>query len=524
MVTLGDVTRGGVLAAAAEFDRVGRDEFLKSAEAGPDPVYFVQNDGKFYDLRAIVGYAHDISTGVPLRPGGLRGQDNTAAQRLEGLGFKVLNLRRPAWTRHEIVLACALAEANGWRQVYDTDPRAKELSQLLQSPVIHPFPRHPDFRNAAGVGQKTRNIIDNHPDHRGSRSNGNRLDKEVLDRFLADPARMHAIAARIREVLTNDAARNDELPDLDAPDAAAEGSRAERREQVRSRVEAILGKALREAGPDYVLPDGRLVAIYYSKIHDGGEAFLGVKNHIKDDDVLVLLLGDETNPKHLVFPRAEALLRYKDSFSPVGNSRLVPPIYVSDGSFVLRRPAKGLVISLDDRIDAYHELLNPMDRAEAETTPIGRGFVEDDEDAVPRPAAPGVADPDLVGRGNRAHKRTRNALAAHLRSLGIEPLDPGPSDPPFDLAWWKGGVLYVAEVKSLTRANEHHQLRLGLGQLLYYCHLLNLRAEQVIPVLAPELQPRDPEWRQLCKALNVRLAFPPSFEALIDQTTRPRLP
>ena len=69
-----------------------------------------------------------------------------------------------------VILACELAEANGWQQVYDTDPRAKELSQLLQSPAIHPFPHHPDFRNPAGVGQKTRNIVDQHPDHRGSRS------------------------------------------------------------------------------------------------------------------------------------------------------------------------------------------------------------------------------------------------------------------------------------------------------------------------------------------------------------------
>ena len=92
--------------------------------------------------------------------------------------------------------------------------------------------------------------------------------------------------------------------------------------------EAVLGKALREVGPDYVLPDGRLVAIYYSKIHDGGDTFLGVKKRIKDDDILVLLLGDETYPAHLVFPRAGALLRYKEGFSPVGNDRLSPPIHV----------------------------------------------------------------------------------------------------------------------------------------------------------------------------------------------------
>ncbi len=116
-----------------------------------------------YDSKAIIGYAHGVSIGVPLRPGDLSGGDKTVAQRLETLGFKVLNLRRPDWTRDEIILACALAEANGWRQVYDTDPRAKELSQLLQSPAIHPLQRHPDFRHPAGVGQKTRNIVDNHP-------------------------------------------------------------------------------------------------------------------------------------------------------------------------------------------------------------------------------------------------------------------------------------------------------------------------------------------------------------------------
>jgi hypothetical protein len=484
VVTLGDVTREGVLAAVEEFDRLARDAFLKSTGFGPAQAYFLQYDGKLYDSKAIIGYAHGVSAGTPLGPGEFSGGDKTVAQRLETLGFTVLNLHRPPWSRNELILACALAEANGWRQVYDTDPRARELSQLLQSPAIHPFPRHPDFRNPAGVGQKTRNIVDHHPDHRGSRSNGNRLDKEVLDAFLADPARMHALAAQIREVLTRAAARSDDLPDLDASGAPAREKRDQRREQVRGRVEVVLDKALLEVGPDYVLPDGRLVAIYYSKIHDGGETFLGVKNRIKDDDILVLLLGDETYPKHLVFPRAEALLRYKESFTSVGNDRLAPPIYATDRSFVLRRPSKGLAISLDDRIDAYHELLNPLGQAEAMKMPIGRGFVEDDEDAVPRAAAAGLVDPDLVGRGYRAHRRTRNALAAHLQSLGIQPLDPAPSDPPFDLAWWKGSVLYVAEVKSITRDNEEHQLRLGLGQLLRYCHLLRKRAQRVVPVLA----------------------------------------
>ena len=214
-MTLSDVTRTGVLAAVAEFDRLGREAFLKSTGFGPARAYFLEHDGKLYDSKAIIGYAHGVNTGVPLGPGDFSGGDKTVAQRLETLGFRVLNLDRPKWTRDEIILACALAEANGWQQVYDSDPRAMELSQLLQSTAIHPFPRHPDFRNPAGVGQKTRNIIDQHPDHHGSKSNGNRLDKEVLDDFLADPAGMHAMAARVRELFLAAEASSTELPDLD---------------------------------------------------------------------------------------------------------------------------------------------------------------------------------------------------------------------------------------------------------------------------------------------------------------------
>lgn len=222
---------------------------------------------------------------------------------------------------------------------------------------------------------------------------------------------------------------------------------------------------------------------------------------------------------HLVFPRAEALLRYKDSFTSVAGDRLAPPIHFADGSFLLRRPSKGLEIPLDDRIDAYPELLYPAYQPGAgPPPPIGKYFVKHNENLAPRPAAPGSPDPDIVGRGYRAHEHTCNALAAHLKSLGIRPLEQEKWDPPFDLAWRKEGTLYVAEVKSLTRENEAHQLRLGLGQLLYYSHLLRKRADHVVPVLTPEREPRDPEWAQLCNALSIRLAFPPDFEALIDPT------
>jgi len=324
-VTIGDVTRAGVLAAVEEFDRLGRDAFLASAGFGSARSYFLEHGGRLYDSKAIVGFAHRADTGDPLGPEDFSGGDHSVARRLEALGFTVLNLLRPDWTRKEIILACALAESVGWRQVDRLDPAAKELSQLLQSPAVHPLPHHPDFRNPSGIEQKTRNILDHHPDHRGRpRSNGNHLDKEIFDEFFANSDKMRAEAALIREEflaaansanlaseVTVTEAVSPELPDSASFHAADTGNRVQRREQVRSRVERVLGKPLQESGSDYSLADGRRVAIYYSKIHSNGTAYLGIPNRLRDDDIIILLLGDESHPEHLVFPRAEALTRYK---------------------------------------------------------------------------------------------------------------------------------------------------------------------------------------------------------------------
>ena len=223
MVTLSDVTRASVLTAVAEFDRQGRDAFLKSTHFGRARAYYLEHEGRLYDSKAIAGYAHGVSTGTPLGPGDFSGGDKTVAQRLEALGFTVLNVPNPNWTRDEIIVACELVEVNGWRQVDASDPRAKALSDLLQSPAIHSLPRNPDFRNPAGVALKTYNIASTHPAYRGPQSNGNRLDKEVLDDFLADPAGTRAMAARIRELLTAPDADSTELPDLDPDLPAGEG-------------------------------------------------------------------------------------------------------------------------------------------------------------------------------------------------------------------------------------------------------------------------------------------------------------
>lgn len=100
---------------------------------------------------------------------------------------------------------------------------------------------------------------------------------------------------------------------------------------------------------------------------------------------------------------------------------------------------------------------------------FGQDYIQADEDAATSAREPFSIDPNLVDRGVRGHAKTQNALAAFV---GDAMRRPTPDEPQYDLAWQEGDMLYVAEVKSLTAANEERQLRLGLGQVLRYAHLL----------------------------------------------------
>ena len=98
---------------------------------------------------------------------------------------------------------------------------------------------------------------------------------------------------------------------------------------------------------------------------------------------------------------------------------------------------------------------------------LGREYVEADEHAEIKPNAPEHTglDPDLGGRGLRAHNVTQNLLAHAVSEAGHDPRRPKPDEPQFDLAWEAGDVTWVAEVKSVTSLNEERQLRTALGQV-----------------------------------------------------------
>lgn len=126
-------------------------------------------------------------------------------------------------------------------------------------------------------------------------------------------------------------------------------------------------------------------------------------------------------------------------------------------------------------------------------------------------------DPKRRTRGIRAHMDTQDKLKNAILSAGLEPRspEPVPVDPQFDVAWRQGDTVFVAEVKSVTEENEERQLRLGLGQVLSYAHLLGWPGvENVKPVLAVERRPAAEHWDALCKKHDVILTWPEEFGGL----------
>jgi hypothetical protein len=142
---------------------------------------------------------------------------------------------------------------------------------------------------------------------------------------------------------------------------------------------------------------------------------------------------------------------------------------------------------------------------------LGREYVEADEHAEIAPSAPEHVglDPDLGGRGVRAHNVTQNLLAEAVRSAGHEPRRPKPDEPQYDLAWEAGDETWVAEVKSITPQNEERQLRTALGQVLRYCQLLEEEGRTVKPMIATEVTPTDPSWIDLCAREGIVLVWGP---------------
>jgi hypothetical protein len=92
-MALSDLTsREAVRRAIEEFDRLGRDAFLEKYGFGKARAYFLVEDGRHYDSKAIVGaaYGFQFPDRGPLRAREFSGGEATVRARLEELGFEVV--------------------------------------------------------------------------------------------------------------------------------------------------------------------------------------------------------------------------------------------------------------------------------------------------------------------------------------------------------------------------------------------------------------------------------------------------
>ena len=103
-------------------------------------------------------------------------------------------------------------------------------------------------------------------------------------------------------------------------------------------------------------------------------------------------------------------------------------------------------------------------------------------------------------------------------ALGKDPeaqaLRPDPRvDPPFDLAWYRQGQHFIAEVKTLPAGSELQQLRLGIGQVLdYQQRYLDEHGIRCQAVLFVSHKPERQSWASLCERVGITLCWPETME------------
>ena len=85
-----NVTREAVLAAVAEYDKLGQDDFLRKYGFDRARSDLLIHDGRAYDSKAIVGAAHGFLRGeTPLTSRQFSGGEATVGRLLRRLGFTV---------------------------------------------------------------------------------------------------------------------------------------------------------------------------------------------------------------------------------------------------------------------------------------------------------------------------------------------------------------------------------------------------------------------------------------------------
>lgn len=203
-----DVTVEGVQRAMAEFDELGRDEFLSRYGFRKARSYFLVRDGQRYDSKAIVGAAHgyDRPEEGPLRAQTFSGGENTVRKHLRNLGFVVEQSDDSSWTDEARILVLNLYLRVGRASTSSDDVR--ELSDFLRT--LSDSSKEPHFKEASSIDPKLGNFaaIDPHNEDKGLRGFTKR-DQEIWDIYATDEDRLAAAVEAIR--------KGQEVPDFGEP-------------------------------------------------------------------------------------------------------------------------------------------------------------------------------------------------------------------------------------------------------------------------------------------------------------------
>jgi 5-methylcytosine-specific restriction enzyme B len=92
-MSLADIQAEAVAQAVDEFDRLGRDTFLRKYGYRKSKRYLLRLNGSFYDSKAIVGAAHGFARPDlgPLKAADFSAGELTVVRRLRSLGFEVIS-------------------------------------------------------------------------------------------------------------------------------------------------------------------------------------------------------------------------------------------------------------------------------------------------------------------------------------------------------------------------------------------------------------------------------------------------
>ena len=285
------LTHEAVLAAIAEYDAIGRDEFLAKYGFGSSRAYWLHHEGRRYDSKAVAGAAFGYLPGSPkpLTSEEFNGGYGQTTPILQSLGFVVIKdgesvseadkqpvaprepaTRNPAWRREELILALELYQRHGGSDPGPSHPDVVALSETLRRMATEQGLA--TFRNPQGVAMKLMNFRSLDPAFIDKGGAGlkkiGKLDRVIWEEFFGRPLDLTLATERILVEL-NDPTGEVEPPYVEGPEyVGKEGKRRYRIHLLRERDRRLIvlrkqaamrqhGKlACEGCGFDFSAPDG----------------------------------------------------------------------------------------------------------------------------------------------------------------------------------------------------------------------------------------------------------------------------